>query len=532
MNKFFTPKYQKKLTFLFFLIFFISGIFVVKDYGVSSDEYSSRIKGFVTLNYLGEIVSKEYTKKIKKDKNIPDIKNYEQKIYGVVFEAPASFLEIIFKIKDKKNQFILRHYLNFLVFFIGVVFFYKILKLRFENWFVPLIGSIILVLSPRIFANSFYNNKDLVFLSFFIISSFYAIKFINNQNFKNSLYFSIFAALAIDVRILGILIPILVFFINNVKNLVQKSFKEKFFLNLSNLFLVFLFVIIFWPYLWESPVNNFIFAFKGMANFEIETFNLFFSKIINAKNVPWYFIPIWILITTPILYVILFLSGLYLMIYYFFQNKILNLDKNNYIDIFFISTLSAPLIAVVLFNSTLYNGWRQMYFVYPSIIFISSICINYFYNLKSILIKKILLSVLILYSFNVLLWIIKNHPHQYVYFNETINKKNLENKFDLDYWGLSYKENFEYILNNDKKEKIKIFNLSHNKLFYALLAIDENSRERFIVVDYINDADYIFNNFYMKKLDYIAETLQNFKLVNEILVDNFSINSLYKKINF
>ena len=71
-----------------------------------------------------------------------------------------------------------------------------------------------------------------------------------------------------------------------------------------------------------------------MANFEIETFNLFFSKIINAKNVPWYFIPIWIIITTPILYVILFLLGLYLMIYYFFQNKMLNLDKNNYIDIF------------------------------------------------------------------------------------------------------------------------------------------------------------------------------------------------------
>ena len=217
------------------------------------------------------------------------------------------------------------------------------------------------------------------------------------------------------------------------------------------------------------------------------------------------------------------------MIYYFFQKKIFNLDNNNYIDIFFISTLSAPLIAVVLFNSTLYNGWRQMYFVYPSIIFISSICINYFYNLKSILIKKILLFFLILYSFNILLWIVKNHPHQYVYFNESINKKNLENKFDLDYWGLSYKENFEFILNNDKKEKIKIFNLSHNKLFYSLFTLDENSRKKFIVVDNINDADYIFNNFYMKKLDYSAETLQNFKLVNEILVDNFSINSLYKR---
>ena len=84
-----------------------------------------------------------------------------------------------------------------------------------------------------------------------------------------------------------------------------------------------------------------------------------------------------------------------------------------------------------------------MYFIYPSIIFISSLALNYIYNLKSILTKKILIIVLIIYSFNILAWIIKNHPHQYVYFNEIINKKNLNNKFDLDYWGLSYKENFE-----------------------------------------------------------------------------------------
>ena len=532
MNNFLISNYQKKLTFLFFFIFFISGIFSVKDYGVSSDEYSSRIKGFVTLNYLGEIISEDYTKKIKKNKNIPNIKNYEQKIYGVVFEAPASFLEIILKIKDKKNQFLLRHYLNFIVFFLGIIFFYKILKLRFRNWFVPLIGSVILVLSPRIFANSFYNNKDLVFLSFFIIASYYAIKFINNQNFKNSIYFAIFAALAIDVRILGILIPLLVFFINNIKNFFDKCFKEKLLLNLSNLFLVFLFITIFWPYLWENPINNFIFAFKGMANFEIETFNLFFNNIINARNVPWYFIPVWIIITTPILYIILFTIGICLLFYSLYQNKILNLDKNNYINIFFISTLFAPLIAVVLFNSTLYNGWRQMYFIYPSIIFISSLALNYIYNLKSILTKKILIIVLIIYSFNVLAWIIKNHPHQYVYFNEIIDKKNLNNKFDLDYWGLSYKENFEYILKNDQKDKIKIFNLSHNKLFYTLFSIDEDSRQKFTVVDNIKDADYVFNNFYMKKLNYNSEILKNFKIVNEIIVDNFSINTLYKKVNF
>lgn len=532
MNKFSVFNYQKKIIIFFFSIFFLIGVFVVKDYGVSSDEYSSRIKGFVTLKYLGGIVSKEYTQKIQKDKNIPDIKNYKERIYGVVFEAPASFLEIVFNIKDKKNQFLLRHYLNFCVFFVGVIFFYKILKLRFNNFAVPLIGTIILLLSPRIFANSFYNNKDLVFLSFFIISSYYAIKFINNQNFKNSILFSIFAALAIDVRVLGILIPTLVFFINIIKNIIEKCFIKKIFLNISNLFLIFLFIVIFWPYLWLSPINNFIFAFQEMANFEIETFNLFFGNLINANDVPWYFIPTWMIITTPILYTGLFFIGLFKIFQGLIKNKILNLNQNNYIDIFFISTLFGPLLAVILFDSTLYNGWRQMYFIYPSFVFVCTICINFFYNTKFIPAKKFLLFLLTIYFLNISSWIIKNHPHQYVYFNETVDKKNIHQKFDLDYWGLSYKENFEYIINNDHKDQLKIYNLSSNKLFYPLFSIEENLRKRFVIVKNINDADYVFNNFFMIKNKDDKKILKNFKIINEVLVDNYSINTLYKKINF
>ena len=107
-------KYQNKkilhdkYAFIFFLIFFLVGIFITKDYGVSSDEYASRIKGFVTLNYLGEKYAPEINKKYKENKNIPNFKEFEQgRNYGVVFEAPASFIEVIFKIKDKKNQFLL-----------------------------------------------------------------------------------------------------------------------------------------------------------------------------------------------------------------------------------------------------------------------------------------------------------------------------------------------------------------------------------------------------------------------------------------
>ena len=529
-NLFYSNKIDKNIL-LVFIILLIGGLSIVKDYGVSSDEYSSRIKGFVTLNYLGQKISPDLTNELKKDKNIPDLESYEQKIYGVVFEAPASFLEVILKLDDKKFQFLLRHYLNFIVFFISSIFFYKILFFRFDNKWVAFIGTLFLILSPRIFANSFYNNKDLVFMSFFIIASYYAIKFIELPNYKNSLIFSIFAALAIDVRVLGIIIPIIVLFINTLKSIKESNFKKNILLNTSNIIFVFIFVTIFWPYLWESPINNFIFAFKGMANFEIETFNLFFGDVINAKKVPWNFIPLWIIITTPILYVILYLLGTIILCSQIIKNRISKLDNKNFIDLFFILTIFGPLTAVIIFNSTLYNGWRQMYFIYPSILFISTISILYFYKLKNIFIKYTIFVIIFLYLFNILFWILKNHPHQYVYFNEFVKRKYVNKQFDLDYWGLSYKENLEFLLNYDKRDKIKIYNLSHNKLFYSLFSIDKKSRNRFIVVDKIENAEYVLTNFYMQNDNFDFEKNKNHKIINEVLVDKFSINTVYEKIN-
>ena len=39
---------------------------------------------------------------------------------------------------------------------------------------------------------------------------------------------------------------------------------------------------------------------------------------------------------------------------------------------------------------------------------------------------------------------------------ETFTRKKVEKNFELDYWGLSNKQAFEYILANDSKKIIKI----------------------------------------------------------------------------
>ena len=161
------------VTFTFTLIALII-ILNFNNFGVAQDEYFSRSFGFINLNYIGNIFSPELTEKLKLNKVIPELHDYIFSYYsGAFFDSTAAALEIIFNFEDKKNQFLLRHFLISLFFFFSLVYFYRLILRIFRNWKIAIIGVLIIFLTPRIFADSFYNNKDILFMSCNIFSVFY-----------------------------------------------------------------------------------------------------------------------------------------------------------------------------------------------------------------------------------------------------------------------------------------------------------------------------------------------------------------------
>ena len=84
---------------------------------------------------------------------------------------------------------------------------------------------------------------------------------------------------------------------------------------------------------------------------------------------------------------------------------------------------------------------------------------------------------------------IKNHPYQFVYFNKFAGK-NVENYFELDYWGTSNRSALTYIANNDKKDKLKVYVLSNSPYHYSLLLLNKNDRKRIKFENDMNNADY------------------------------------------
>ena len=189
---------SKKVTFLLFSIFFLIGAITFKDYGMSIDEEWQRFSGFYWLNYILSFTPLE-SFKISVNEVMSQIEGFTlpsveaNKPYGVIFDLPLAFFEVLFQIEDSKNYYHLRHFSNFLIFFISSIFFFKLLSNRFSNSYISIIGTLFYILSPRIYGNSFYNNKDIIFLSLLTIALYFCFKVLDKKNLRNLLIFSLFA---------------------------------------------------------------------------------------------------------------------------------------------------------------------------------------------------------------------------------------------------------------------------------------------------------------------------------------------------
>lgn len=545
-------KISNKFVYFFFFVFLLVGISTFKDYGISVDEEYHRFAGFYWLKYVLSFTSLEELK-ISTNFKFNQIKDFtlphpkDNIYYGPFFDMPMAFFEVIFKIDDPKNYFYLRHIAGFIIFFIGSIYFYKLLLNRFFSKNISLIGTLFFVLSPRIYGSSFFNPKDVVFLSLATIALFYCFKVFDKFNYKNLLIFSFFSALCLSHRFLGIFIPISFLFfyflsiLSNTKDLKKVSGIIFF------CFFYIIFLILLWPVLWTGPLESFIAAFKFFSDHYLKINILFNGEYVQSDRLPFSYIPIWIFISSPILYTVLFLIGYF----YIFRNFILNfinvkegnstydLWNNNEEkkDLFILFNITCVIIYFITFDIVLYNGWRHAYFVNIFIIYVSIYAFFKIYlKLKLNVQKKTQIILTLCYLIFILSKMIIYHPYQNIYFNSIFSNANIHKKFEVDYWGLSGQKFLTEILALEKnKRPIEIGVASWLPLHRSIKMLDKNNREKIKIIgqEYQN-ADYIYSNFVSEVDKYNNDKYKipaNFTQVDEFILDNIKIYKVFKKNN-
>ena len=486
---------------LFFAAFLCIGISVFEDYGISWDEHISRNRGIMALKYVLERDQKLLTNRTK--------------YYGTAFEILLADIErILYLRKGLRARFFMRHLVTFLLFYTGVLFFYLLCKHRFRSWKIGLLGSLFLILSPRIFAHSFYNSKDIPFLAMFIISIHTLVKYLDKKTLSTAAFHALTCALLIDIRIVGIIVPFftIIFFIADLLIIKTKEIENKEIITSFLIYILLLgsFTVFFWPILWTKPLYHLTNAFIQMRRFPWQGTVLYLGSYIKATNLPWHYIPVWIIISTPLFYSFCFFVGCFVSMKLLLTNPV-QFYVNKRDDLIFILCFFLPLVIVIGIKSVLYNAWRQMFFVYPAFLMLSLVGLTSlfesikikFQGLSHRIINVTVIFLMASSLINTARFMIQYHPYQNIYFNILAGRdmEEIKNNFELDYWGLSYKKALEYILKNDRSKTIKVYVVNWPGKANADILTSED-RNRLVYVKNPDEAKYFLSNYRVHKEEY------------------------------
>ena len=512
---------------LCFFVYFLIGLCLFKDYGISTDEPFERSTMYININYIMTQLGRGST-------DVPALETYEDKYYGMALQMPT----VIFELGDRGFPFIYtcRHLYTFIICFIGYLAFFWLCKRIFNSNMLGLLGVTMIALYPRFFAEQFYNIKDLVFVSVFMIAMWATERLITNKfSWKWVIIFAVISAVATNVRIFGIIIMAFAIGYLWIACILERVYQTKVYdltwkrallISVTMLVLYMALWIILLPGAWETPIHSMIEMFTDFSDYDWHGKIVFMGKVIEDNQLPWYYIPVWLLVSLPIWYIVCFLvsGGIAAGKVVSLIKKKKNLLPNMFFDHKYLTWCAAlflvPWLGIVAINATMYNAWRHCYFLLPPIVLFILYGIG-FVRKRGKKGYRIALSILMIIGIvSQVKWICVNHPHEMVYFNE-IGRKYAAG-FDRDYWHMAELQAYQYIVENDNSEKITL-DSSGDQLFLNML--DEESRERIEISD---DPTYYIET-YRGKVGNECEK-EGYEEIYSIEVDHFKVASILKKI--
>ncbi|UOR04780.1 hypothetical protein MUN82_17765 [Hymenobacter aerilatus] len=466
VNRFYSLflKPQRIVPLLFFGLLLVLGLVVHRDYGVSWDEPTDHLNGMVNVKYIAELLVPAKVAQYPAAQLIPEFQHYRDNDHGVLFEIPMALLGYVLTHHDSRSYYFLRHFCIFLVSVSGVWATYRIGTHWLRDWRLGLLAAALLVLSPRLFAESFFNGKDIVFTALFALAIHTLMRLLEAPTLPRAIWHGVASAAAIDVRLLAIiLVPYTLSLL--LLAFTQASSNRTALLRILGLYLLTTGVatIIGWPYLWAHPLDNFIAAFQNLSHYPWIFTNLYKGQFLAVKELPWHYAPVWIFITTPLPYSLLAFVGIVASGKQLWNTGWRGISLlHNRFNVLLIGWLLGPLVVIVVLHSALYDAWRHVYFVYPAFVLLAARGVQMLITWGSVsrptLLHRLALFLLLvagLETIRTAIRMVRLHPYEHLYYS-FLPAKTIEQQFERDYWALSFRQGLEWLLAHDSSAQVGV----------------------------------------------------------------------------
>lgn len=516
---------------LLFGALLLTGLSIVRDYGTYIDEFTNHYFGVRWYDYAHDVIINGAPAVL------PGTVTEHDVVHGPLVEMTFAFFERqVVPPPDLRAVVFFRHYGVWLIFYLSAVCFYFLAKRLFAGRTPALLASAFLVVHPRIFSHAFYDSVDIPLLSFYIYGLYTLFRYLDRRTLRSLCLHAVVCGMLIDIRAIGAVVPgitLAILFLDVIwpedpdDRLVRRLFRLG-----TYSALVAATTVAFWPYLWANPPLRVLEVIRQTPKVAWEGSVLYWGEFIRANNLPWHYIPVWIAITTPIAYTVLFVVGLAGGLVAFLR-KPGRFYRQRLPALVAMAAVLLPVLAVILTKAVVFDSWRHLFFVYPAFVLVAIAGVrmiggavqdhchgNVRKGLQGALILAIGGSILMTAGF-----MIKNHPHQNVYFNRLAgrNMQEIKDRFDLDYWGLSYRNALAYVVDHDPDKIIRVYDAMRVLPLINTLMLAPADRGRVHLVE-LREAEYVFTTFRGRKEGY-----PSLKEYFSIKVGGAEIVSVYKQ---
>ncbi|MBQ4515053.1 MAG: glycosyltransferase family 39 protein [Anaerolineaceae bacterium] len=515
---------KKKSFFLPVIIlicFFAAGLMIFSDYGASADEHIQIEGAHITWRILMKKLGLPYPREFDE---LPELSEFQNRYYGQAAMLPVTLCEALNGFRLDSSLIIrLRHLWSFLQYLFAAVLFALMIRDHYKNQYLTASALLLLILQPRLFGDIFYNDRDLLLITWMLIFLFCFDKMTNKRSVLWVLLTGASLAIAINTRIFGLVLlafPAVYFLFS------KESRKPIIFMAAASI----LFLILISPIAWENPLTVLPNAAEHFLKNQrsLDTHNqaslLFMGQKYYEHEVPWYYLPLYQLISTPVTHLILAALGIILILKDTLQRA---KDQNFLMYVSMLVIFAVVYAAVMIIRPVFYNGWRHFYFLSLPLLFFAIRGLVFLFHSERKPVTILTILGIIAFSIVNITWISRAHPYEIIYLNAAVRSK-AAGKFDRDYWLISTPECMRVLYDLVPEGEIHVVDIDAI-MDYAKIGMAKEIRDRFVSEPWqpaVQPVPFILYNYTNKQGN--EKTFPGYNSIYTIQRDGMKIAELFE----
>ena len=436
-------------------LFLAAGLAVLDDYGVARDEpFTGRNTG-LTLRYLADNDVRAFTR---------DLSTGPDRFYGVAFSALLLLGERAGGIDgDWRATYLSRHLHSRLLFLAGGLFVYLLALRLFGGRLLAVAAMLLFLLHPRLYAHSFFNPKDIPFLTMFVIALYLTRGAFRRDGLAAFALLGAAVGVLVNLRIMGLMLFAAVPALRALDLAFAQGWAERKRIlvttgayGLASVTTIFALL----PYLWGDPIGRAVEAWAMLSDHPVVLIEPFRGLLYRSEHFPPEYIPTWIAITSPSFALALGAVGAagVLAAAAKAPRKAL---RNGILRFWALTAVcfAAPILAVVLLDANMYSGWRQTYFLWAPFSLLAAFGLR---RAASALGRKRLRAAVYgaagagFAATAISMTLI--HPNQQDFFNflvDRVTPEHLRTQYVMDYWDHPVRQAMERLLAESPSSPVK-----------------------------------------------------------------------------